>query len=108
MTEKTAGTTKQLGTRLDPPLADWIQTTAKRLGITQGELVTKMQKVYIENDVTQKYPNGLRKSRMCISGQNLWFPPMYPRLSVGTRQMTAPVQICRRYWNERTTSLSSS
>ena len=56
MTEKPAGTTKQLGARLDPPLADWIQTTAKRLGITQGDLVTKMQKIYIENDVTQKYP----------------------------------------------------
>lgn len=49
-------TTKQLGSRLEPSLADWIQTNAKAMGLTQGEFVARMQQVYIENDITQKYP----------------------------------------------------
>ena len=49
--------TKQLGSRLEPSLADWIQTNAKDLGLTQGEFVARMQQIYIENDITQKYPD---------------------------------------------------
>ena len=53
--EKTENT-KQLGSRLDPSLADWIQSKSKELGIKQGEFVARMQRVYIENDITEKYP----------------------------------------------------
>ena len=51
-----AENTKQLGSRLDPSLADWIQSKYKELGIKQGEFVARMQRVYIENDITEKYP----------------------------------------------------
>ena len=51
-----AENTKQLGSRLDPSLADWIQSKSKELGIKQGEFVARMQQVYIENDITEKYP----------------------------------------------------
>ena len=51
-----AENTKQLGSRLDPSLADWIQSKSKELGIKQGEFVARMQRVYIENDITEKYP----------------------------------------------------
>ena len=51
-----AENTKQLGSRLDPSLADWIQSKSKELGIKQGEFVARMQQVYIKNDITEKYP----------------------------------------------------
>lgn len=46
----------QLGTRVDPAVAKWFRETAEKMGIKQGELVTQMQRVYVENEVTLKYP----------------------------------------------------
>lgn len=54
MTDKKEGA--QLGTRLDPNLVKWIRETASEMKITQGELVSQMQRAYVETEVTQKYP----------------------------------------------------
>ena len=103
-----AENTKQLGSRLDPSLADWIQSKSKELGIKQGEFVARMQQVYIENDITEKYPQWSAQ----IQDVHFWATSLVDayvaQLNMAAGQMTTPGPICRRYWSGRTISLISS
>ena len=58
----------QLGSRLDPNLAAWIRETAGEMQISQGELVSRMQKAYVESEAMLRYPQWSAQ----IADVNFW------------------------------------